>query len=424
MTHSRIWRAFAALSFVAAVLGSTSFAALTPATVQLSVAGRSNTAPWIASSGSFVTVVWGGTAAGKMDVFAAVSRDGGQTFARPIQVNKTDGEARLGGELPPRAALTMRAGKAEPDITVLWTARSGSTEIKTSVSTDGGRTFADATALQSHGAAGDRGWPALTVDPEGAAHAIWLDHRGLASGRAQSGGAHHKGAHDGVAMAQKSALFYAPVRAGQSVERQITAGVCYCCKTALAAGRDGSLYAAWRHVYPGNQRDMAFVVSRDGGKSFSSPVRVHEDQWAVDGCPDDGPALATSEAAVHIVWPTVVSTPRPHGALFYASTRDGKAFSAATRIPTLGSPKPSHPQIVAGAGRVFVAWDEYMEGRNVAVAREVKTSANGTPSFGEPIKLSEDGASMYPVMTAAKRGIVAVWATGGEASTIKVRALQ
>ena len=41
----------------------------------------------------------------------------------------------------------------------------------------------------------------------------------------------------------------------------VTGGVCYCCKTAIAAGPADTLYLAWRHVYPGNMRDMAFTVS-------------------------------------------------------------------------------------------------------------------------------------------------------------------
>ena len=66
---------------------------------------------------------------------------------------------------------------------------------------------------------------------------------------------------------------------GSVAPKGVTGGVCYCCKTAIAAGPANSLYLAWRHVYPGNMRDIAFTVSRDGGKSFAPPVRVSEDKW-------------------------------------------------------------------------------------------------------------------------------------------------
>ena len=166
-------------------------------------------------------------------------------------------------------------------------------------------------------------------------------------------------------MAQGSSLYYAssePTGAGQ--ERELTTGVCYCCKTALASGRGRQLVAAWRHVYPGDLRDIAFAISRDGGRSFSAPLRVSEDGWAINGCPDDGPALVVDASGVtHIVWPTVIAGDEPVGALFYASTRDGQRFTPRVRIPTLGSPKPSHPQMALAAdGTLMVAWDELIDG--------------------------------------------------------------
>ena len=82
-------------------------------------------------------------------------------------------------------------------------------------------------------------------------------------------------------------------------------GVCYCCKTALSLRPDGAVVSDWRHVHAGNVRDIAFTISKDGGRTF---------------------------------------TPRQ-------------------RIPTLGSPKPSHPQIAIDiSGDLIVAWDEARDG--------------------------------------------------------------
>ena len=136
------------------------------------------------------------------------------------------------------------------------------------------------------------------------------------------------------------------------------------------------LVAAWRHVYPGDLRDIAFAISRDGGRSFSAPSRVSEDGWAINGCPDDGPALVVDAGGVtHIVWPTVIAGDEPVGALFYASTRDGQRFTPRVRIPTLGSPKPMHPQMALAAdGTLVVAWDELIDGRRVAAAAPAHAS--------------------------------------------------
>ena len=101
---------------------------------------------------------------------------------------------------------------------------------------------------------------------------MWLDHRGLAAGRTPQG--HHGGeaghhldaaaaereAIDGVALAQRSGLYYAGDGSSATSERELVKGVCYCCKVALATTPRGGLLAAWRQVYSGNIRDIAFMV--------------------------------------------------------------------------------------------------------------------------------------------------------------------
>jgi hypothetical protein len=156
----------------------------------------------------------------------------------------------------------------------------------------------------------------------------------------------------------------------------VAGGVCYCCKTALATGDDGSVYAAWRHVYPGNLRDIAFTVSRDGGRTFATPIRVSEDQWALDGCPENGPTIAVDDRhTVHVVWPTIVNgsiaTRESTLALFYAATNNGKRFSARQQIHTEGVPR--HPQIALGRSEsLLVTWDEQINGtRRVVAAKGV-----------------------------------------------------
>lgn len=383
----------------------------------LAIAGTTNQTPWVAAHRSLVAVAWGASAAGKADIYLAVSRDGGRAFGLPVRVNAVAGEARVSGEIAPRVALVPRTGVAEPEIVVLWNAKDGATQIKMACSRDGGRTFGAPQPLQTAGAAGDRGWQALTVDARGTAHVIWLDHRGMAA--AKTGAADHKGEHDGVAMAQRSGLYYASSGSAISTDRELFKGPCYCCKTAMVTGPDGTMYAAWRHVFAGNFRDMAFTASRDGGKTFSPIVRVNQDGWSINGCPDDGPAMAVdAKGAVHMVWPTVAGG--AEGVLHYAVSRDGRSFSSPVRVPTLGSPRPSHPQIaIDGQGRVVVAWDEVGNGvRGAAFSRLTAGAFAPAQSFGT------NGASTYPVLAAGAKGLVAVWAAGPPAqAVITVRVL-
>ena len=395
---------------IVVLLSAVTFAAAqAPATVTLTVPNRVNSTPWVAATGSFVAVTWGAAASGKGDIFLAVSRDGGRTFSSPTRVNSVGGDARISGEIAPRVALMARSGVPDPLITVTWNARDGTTQIRTARSRDGGRTFADEMNLQTKGAIGDRGWQASALDSRGTLHTIWLDHRAMAAATAGHSG--HKGEHDGVAMAQRSGLYYA---ADGMPERELFKGVCYCCKTALATGPKGEIFAAWRHVFAGNMRDMGFTMSRDGGKTFAPLTRVNQDGWSIQGCPDDGPAMAVdAKGTVHLVWPTVRNE---QGVILYATSQNGGSFTAPVRLPTLGGPKPSHPQIaISGNGRAFVAWDEVRDG--VRRAAIVPIGGSSTPEI-----LGD--ATSYPVMAATTSGLVAVWTSGPpDRATIGVRVI-
>ncbi len=396
-----------------------------PATdgVTLSVAGRTNAAPWVATSGRFVAVTWGAALDGKWNVYVATSADEGATFGAPVRVNSVEGDGRIGGEIPPRVALHVPPGGAAPHVVVAWNAKDQGTEIKIARSRDFGTSFAPPVSLQAAGAAGDRGWHALTIDSTGVAHVVWLDHRGLAEASAHADA--KAGDHDGVAMAMKSRLHYATYGERATPEQRLAAGVCYCCKTALVPTRGGVL-AAWRHVYDGNMRDMAFAILGRPGAA-AGPSRLSTDGWAINGCPDDGPALAVDAGdRVHAVWPTVIPGAEPIGALFYASkAATASAFGGRQRVATLGAPKPSHPQVaVDGAGQVFVAWDEILGGVRTAAYAHGPGAGDGALRLGSPVRLAPGGPTQYPALAPLARGVVVAWVSGPPtAGVIRVRHL-
>jgi hypothetical protein len=216
-------------------------------------------------------------------------------------------------------------------------------------------------------------------------------------------------------MAQLSQLYVASLD-GTLAGKGITGGVCYCCKTAIASGAGNSLYLAWRHVYPNNMRDIAFTVSRDGGKTFAPPVRVSEDKWQLEGCPDDGPSMAVDPAgAVHVVWPSVVTeNGGPVKALFHAVTRDGKVFTPRTRIPTQGM--ANHPQLAIDAkGSLMVTWDESGSGTRT-LAHAVGVVAAGQVRFTRGV--TEKTVGTYPVLAATAPGLwLRAWTAGDPASS-------
>jgi hypothetical protein len=387
-------------------------------TIDIGLAGRANANVSIGSSGAFVGVAWAArTKDDVTDIYSAMSRDGGRSFAAPVRVNQMPGEASVSGEQPPRIVLS-RSGV--PAIVVVWTAKSASgTRLVSARSTDGGESFGPAAPVPGSDASGNRGWESAAVTADGDVVAVWVDHRevptrtGDATGTGhQRGATHPLSPGEGVARAQFSQIFFASLNQPGSA-RAIARGVCYCCKTSVATSVDGTVVAAWRHVYPGNIRDIALATSSDGGRTFAPPVRVSEDNWVLDGCPENGPAVAIDHAnAIHVVWPTLI--PGSAGAdatmaLFYATSKDGQRFTTRQQIPTEGVPR--HPQIAIGpAGTITVVWDEQLKGERRIVVATGTSGAKNSVHFVR--QLVSDEAGTYPAVTSLTDAAIVTWTSG------------
>jgi hypothetical protein len=392
--------------------------------VTLAVPDRTNENVSLAVKGDLVVATWSAAPdLNSEDIYAAISGDRGATFEVPVRVNAKPGEARVNGEQPPRAVVVD--GPDGDDIDVIWTT-SGPTGIMFAAarSRDRGESFVPVDLPPDVNAQGSRGWPAFAPSSAGGIDAVWLDHRRLAPPPGSTKVAHQHdhsarpaGADmDTVAMAQLSDLYFASFNghSGASTTlssaiaaKALTPGVCYCCKTALAHGSNGAVFLAWRHVYPGDMRDIAVVSSRDGGKTFGASVRVHEDQWSIKGCPDDGPAMAVDgQGRVHVVWPTMVKgTETATKTILYAMSVDGTAFTPPVRLPSRGH--AHHPQLaIALGGAVVVAWDEVEgDGRAVVVAQGTPDVA-GTISF---VRMAPLDTGVYPTLALVKDRVLAAW---------------
>jgi hypothetical protein len=186
---------------------------------------------------------------------------------------------------------------------------------------------------------------------------------------------------------------------------------CPCCRTALAAGPDGTLYAAWRKIFPGDVRDIVVARSTDGGKTWSTPVRPREDGWVFPGCPHAGPSLKVgADGAVHIAWWTGKSG---EAGVYYARSDDGGATFTSTGIATGARSNPAHVQLALLADRrVAVAWDD---GQSEVPGILVRVG-QGT-EFGSSTRISASGvAATFPVLAASGDSLFVAWSQMGEAA--------
>jgi len=412
------------MSFVATPSGQSARVAGAAPPQTLGVPGASNTTPSLFALGRTALVVWTAAREGKSNIYLAVSRDGGVKFSAPVRVNDREGDAGATPEQPPRVVISGTGSDAT--ITVMWSKRdTGPMDtrrdtIQTARSTDGGRTFSPARFTHDTSLSGARGWQALTPGANGAVHAVWLD--GREANQKIAAMSHSGTPHKGQPPQE---VYHGTLTAdGRMMETRIAEDVCFCCKTAVAVDARGAVYAAWRHVFPGSMRDIAFAKSVDGGRHFSTLVRVSKDDWELNGCPEDGPSLAVdASGVVHIAWSTVVNGGEPEKALFYATSSDGRIFSPRVRIATGRSSTPGHPQLtLTSNGSPRIVFDETTGGvRRVSLARVARGGEVQPPEV-----LSGDEAASHPVIVQTTPGeLLVAWASRSGApadgSTIRLR---
>ena len=146
-----------------------------------------------------------------------------------------------------------------------------------------------------------------------------------------------------------------------SRNQKVAADACPCCKTALAVSRDGTLYAGWRQVLPGNYRHIAVVSSTDGGATFSSPRIVSDDRWVLQGCPVSGPSLSVDDSGkLKVLWYAAGEENTP--GLYLAESSD-KAHTFSPRQLVAQESVRGTPALTSGKSGPVAVWQAAAESK-------------------------------------------------------------
>lgn len=243
-----------------------------------------------------VAITWISQTPGGKDVWLAVSRDGGETFAAPSRINVATGRAVSFGEGRPATVIG-------PDgtIAVAWSEQRADTshavDLVVRSSPDLGATFGrvvtindDAAGpprdlgwrsrlrwIRTHNPRAFHGFPSLAFVADGALLAAWLDDRNGA------------GPSDSL-----PSTLYASVSldGGQtwSANAPVSSRACPCCRPDVAAGPNDVVAVAYR-AGAESVRDPALAISIDGGRSFVRDTLISTDGWVAAECPTQGPRL-------------------------------------------------------------------------------------------------------------------------------------
>jgi len=365
------------------------------------VAGRDGTAyvAWVEHRGK------------EADVWLSHLDTEGRPLGQPLRVNAKAGEATAWHGDPPTLALA-------PDNTiyVVWTARAAekghANTLYLSASRDGGQTFAAPVKVNDDEKPCAHGMHSMVVGADGRVYVAWLDERNVAPlpPAPKTAGHAHK-------ESNRELYFAASTDGGRtfSPNRRVATEVCPCCKTSLAVGADGCVYASWRQVLPGEFRHIAVASTNDGGQTFSDPVVVSDDKWHIAGCPVSGAGLAVAtDGALHVVWYTAGEAGTP--GLYRTESRDG-GRTFAPREALARSSGRGTPVLLAGESLAAV-WEEKGEGSasDIATAQLGGGDRRGAPAnvellarAGELPVASRAGGQLFVAYVSEKEGRRSVW---------------
>ena len=290
------------------------------------------------------------------------------------------------------------------DLAAFWSIKRGddryARDLMVATSGDDGATWTPPVRPYRDAAATERGMASVVPARQAGRFGIaWLD------GRAGEESSYGQGG---------TALYWADWN-GSAFDHEVLLDpkVCDCCKTAAAAAPAGPL-VAYRDRGEDERRDVGIV--RETGGRWTEPRTVHTDGWTLQACPTNGPAVAASGTRAVVAWFTAAAkTPSVWAAL---SRDGGSTFSAPIRIDE-GRAVGRVESVLLPDGSTAVVWMERKgESADVRVRR---ISPTGEPKAALSVaRTGASRASGYPrVAAAGNRDVLVVWTdTTGSASRV------
>ena len=309
------------------------------------------------------------------------SSDGGDSFDKPVWVSESGG-VNSHGENSPALIVT-------PD--VMYAAWNQGGDIRLARSLSWGGSFEKPVRISDKPEKAFSGYVSIGVAPNGDVYAVWIDTR-------ESTPTEDVYAIYMARSTDKGATF------GKNIK--VADHVCECCRPNVSFGPNNEVLVFFRNIYPGSIRDMAVAATRDGGNSFSAPVRIAEDNWKLEGCPDSGIALARSGNRVYAAWLTEAS-PSLDGVRLSWSDDAGKTWAPAV-LASQKALDANYPALsAADDGRVELIFQ----------GRDPEKQAGWSTTSAFLVEIDKDGRLTVPgevpgTATAVVRPTVAAGANG------------
>ena len=327
----------------------------------------------------------------------------GDTFSTPVTI--VEGTNLLANWADVPSVYVTRRG----EIVAQWLERGGGGYgIRLRTSRDGGKTWTAPTAPHPLDSPGEHGFVSFFETADGTPGLVWLDGRGAAG--------HGTAGHGGqAAMALRATTV---TNGTPGAELVVDPRVCDCCPTAATQSGDAVL-VAYRDRSDEEIRDIS--VARFARGSWSPPSRVHADNWQINGCPVNGPAIGASGSTVAVAWFTQATNNTPEVRVAFSKDA-AQTFGPAVRVNT-GATTGRVGLLLPDASRALVSSIERVDGTSSLVVREVSIDgAVGPLTVVGP--MSADRSSGMPRLARHRRRAIFAWTAtaSGAPSQVQVAA--
>ena len=280
------------------------------------------------------------------------------------------------------------------------------------------------TSITPHrdGTASEHGFVSMTPLDADRVLAIWLDGRetvGAHSDPQQSGADGNTGSGPQGSAIEAETPSTGQVTAGAmtlrsavvhrdgtlSQEQVIDSTVCDCCQTDMVAVEGGAV-AVYRDRTADEVRDISLVRYDSETGRWSEPVTVHDDGWQIEGCPVNGPRVASSEGdRLAVTWYTEADGERR--VLAAISDDGGATFSEPVRLDS-GAAIGRVDVVAVPDGGFYASWMEQERGFASVYLR--RFDREGLQS--EPVRVGRTDAdrnSGFPRLAAMSDAVMAAW---------------
>jgi hypothetical protein len=324
--------------------------------------------------------------------------------ASEIRVNDTADEVRDGGENGPILLRDHSRNK----MYAVWNAtdprHSMANRLRFSAYDGGTGKWAKTLTVNDDIAPSTHTFQGAAVGPDGTIYVAWLDRRELPVSNADGyPGGGLKTGHKNIDGTV--ALYLACSRdQGRTFEKnvRVAGNICPCCRAAIGFSK-GNVLVVWRSVEEGDIRDISVSISSDRGGLWSEPKNIARDNWKINGCPHDGPTIASAGARTYVAWRTGGDG---GPGIFLTSTDDGGRSFLPRRKVSAGS--ASHPFLAGSENAAALVFQGSSNDDSTSEANSHDGGHAEAPSgYVFVCILKSDGSMTGPERVSSTKGSVA-----------------